>query len=343
MLLCVSCTISFNYQPKLGFQLHLSLTTASHYASTLSYWVIAQSLHRTPSSVAVMLPPTDSLRHQNLKLAELISSIQTAQAPPPACSPNIPGAPPLFENDLGEDDDEYDHLHSQPATITVNIDACLRIQGHGNTVVLSPSSSPAGNQSPSSGLAAASTATQRTSQSGRVEKLTSMVLTALKNVGLLDSIRELDGQATRRPIDIHVDAGISLEGNKNTVCSGLPKLIKATGAGAVKVKPEVKRGEESMAPETRKRRACSVRALYRMDNPGVKAELIRIPGASKVVGAEDIALLLNDWLCCSSSPSCFSGNWGQSSAASAQVHVVACLICQSSSAQQSKPTLRIEA
>jgi hypothetical protein len=49
----------------------------------------------------------------------------------------------------------------------------------------------------------------RECQNGRVEKLTNMVLTALKDAGILDSGRETDGQTmTTRPIEINVDAGI---------------------------------------------------------------------------------------------------------------------------------------
>lgn len=206
-----------------------------------------------------MLPPFDSLQHQNLKLPEFISSSQTAQVPPPAYSATILATPALSEDQLAEEeeDDGYDHFSSPPAPITIRIDASLKIEGHANTVVF-PQSSPLPTKPSSSlNLHTAMTGTQKgTAQSGRVERLTNMVLTTLKDAGLFkNSTGELDDQPPmRRPIDIHLDAGIRLKGSKNTVCSGLPKLIKATGGGAMKVNT----GVNGLVVDARKRRACSV-------------------------------------------------------------------------------------
>ena len=71
----------------------------------------------------------------------------------------------------------------------------------------------------------------------------------------------MDGQTTTttRPVEISVNAGIVLKGSKNTICSGLPKLMKGDGApAAARDKANLKTGEDGVAPETRKRRACSV-------------------------------------------------------------------------------------
>jgi len=95
-----------------------------------------------------------------------------------------------------------------------------------------------------------------------------MVLTALKGAGLLENTtEEPNSLAEKRPIDVHVNAGIVLKGSKNTVCTGLPKLVKppaagaAAGVGTAKGKPQAERGEHSMAAESQKRRACSVRDI----------------------------------------------------------------------------------
>jgi hypothetical protein len=215
-----------------------------------------------------MLPPTDSLQHQNLKLAEFIASARTAQPPPPAYSSSFPEASTLLKAHLtDDDDDDYDHAASRPAPITIHLDASLKIEGHGNTVVLSPSSpSPLVNSSSTPSSSSSSTApvapavVPRTSQTARVEKLTSMVLTALKDAGLLNNTQQSDGETTMmRPVDVRVNAGIVLKGSKNTICTGLPKLLKtADAAAALKARSEGKQGDGGMASENRKRRASSV-------------------------------------------------------------------------------------
>jgi hypothetical protein len=235
------------------------------------------SIYTTHASHFTMLPPTDSLQHQNLKLAEFISSAQITRAAPPAYSATSHETPALDQDQLADDDDDddddaddgYEYISSPPAPIKIKIDASLKIEGHANTIVL-PSASP--GPSPPTKQSAASSSSQPSYQNGRAERLTNMVLTALKDAGLLEGTQGTDSQATKRPIEVHVDAGIILKGSKNTVCSGLPKLIKpATGAGAVagaaKVKTELERGEQGREAESQKRRACSVGANLTMKQP----------------------------------------------------------------------------
>lgn len=227
-----------------------------------------------------MLPPNDSLQHQYLKAAEFISTTHPAQVPPPAYSATGPVAPALIEDQLAEDDQDYDYLFSRPPPITININASLKIEGHGNTIMLPPSPMPPTSPSSSSRPSAGPEASQRAAQNGCVEKLTGMVLAALKDAGLLGSTNELDGQSMSRPIDIHVDASILLKGSKNTVCSGLPKWIKGTGDAAAKVKPGPGRADECAASEGRKRRACSVTTLSHWWAMVERTELTLILGAS---------------------------------------------------------------
>jgi hypothetical protein len=232
--------------------------------TTILTWTRSSS-----SNLFTMLPPTDSLQHQNLKLAEFISSTQITQPAPPAYFATNHRAAALHHEQLAADDDDddddddagYDFISSRPAPITIKIDASLKIEGHANTIVL-PSACPPSSTTP-----------QPSPQNGRVDRLTNMVLTALKDAGLLNSTQETNSPAgSRRPLEVHVNAAIVLKGNKNTVCSGLPRLVKppppaagaAVGVEMAKVKPPAERGGHSMGAESQKRRACSVRAISKL-------------------------------------------------------------------------------
>jgi hypothetical protein len=170
----------------------------------------------------------------------------------------------LADYDDDDDDDGYDYTSSRPAPIMIKIDASLKIEGHANTIVL-PSASPIGPSAHTKPSPASSTP-QSSYQNGRADRLTNIVLTALKDAGLLESTQEKNSQATKRPIEVHVNAGIILKGSKNTVCSGMPRMVKpaagadAAGVTAAKLKADAERSEHSMGTESLKRRACSVRA-----------------------------------------------------------------------------------
>ncbi|ERF76068.1 hypothetical protein EPUS_01401 [Endocarpon pusillum Z07020] len=206
-----------------------------------------------------MQPPTNTLQHQILRLEALLSSNQESQTTPPAYSATNPMAPVLYE-DHSADEEDYGYPASRPGPITINIDASLRIEGQANTIVLPPASSPVSSPSSSTKPPPAAMSSQPSCQHGRVEKVTSMVLTALKEAKIFRSTQGMDGQTTTttRPVDISVNAGIVVKGSKNTICSGLPKLMKGNGApAAARDKANLKMGEDGVAAETRKRRACS--------------------------------------------------------------------------------------
>lgn len=168
---------------------------------------------------------------------------------------------PVHYEDQSLDEEDYDYPASLPAPITINIDVSLRIEGQANTIVLPPASSPVSSPSSSAKPSPAAMTSQPSYQHGRVEKVTSMVLTALKEAKIFRSTQATDGQTTTRPVEISVNAGIILKGSKNTICSGLPKLMKGNGApaaAAARDKANLKMGEDGVAAESRKRRACSV-------------------------------------------------------------------------------------
>jgi hypothetical protein len=195
-----------------------------------------------------MLPPSESLQHQNLKLAEFIAAIQIAQPPPPAYSAVSLSAPALPDDHLEYDDDDDDYPSTRPAPITININAALKVEGDSNTIVL-----PSGTPPPAS-----PSSPQRALQNGRVERLTGMILTALKDAGLFDNAKDFNDAFARRPIKVQVDASIVLKGSKNTICAGMPNSVKAATTGTTKEKTGMKRQEGGIAQGNRKRRACSV-------------------------------------------------------------------------------------
>lgn len=250
-----------------------------------------------------MLPPSDSLHHQNLKIAEFISSIQATQAPPPAYSSTRPATAAIDQDQSAEDDDDYDYdcPSTPPAPITINIDASLKVEGHANTIVLSTVASlPAAPSTPSKLPLAAEprTVPSPTPETGRVQRLTGMVLNALRDAGLLDCAPDAHGEMLSRPVEIHVNAGIVLKGNRNTVCSGLPKSIKPAAAvvgsvanGETNVKGVERGGVESGS----KRRACSVNVLPQDCTSLRHVKLMLLPGASRDIVSQESSLLLRAW------------------------------------------------
>lgn len=121
-----------------------------------------------------------------------------------------------------------------------------------------------------------------------------MVLTALKDAGLLTPIPGVDGQMRRRRVDLHVNAGIVLKGSRNTVCTGMPKLMKSTVTGPdAKEKTEAEKDECAMTTgETQKRRACSVSVLYPAYSLMYVSELTHTTGATGGSVSEESSLLL---------------------------------------------------
>lgn len=207
-----------------------------------------------------MLPPSDSIHHANLKLAEVLSSRNQIQVlpPPPAYTAIIPGTTiPITEEALAAyadyDDEEDVEQQSAPAPITINIDASLKIEGHGNTVVV-----PSGMASPTSPTTPTGTqATSQQAQALRADRITTTVLAALKASGVLDT----QNGAGQRPVEISVNAGIVVKGSKNVICAGgvVSKLVKRDQQQQGKASD----GPHGVSPTgSRKRRAESVRPSF---------------------------------------------------------------------------------
>ncbi|KAI1948737.1 hypothetical protein LOZ12_004148 [Ophidiomyces ophidiicola] len=173
-----------------------------------------------------MFPPSDSIGHQNLKLAEFVTNLQS-QAPLPAPPP--PYIASHSNIDLFDDDEDDETLALPP--IVLKIDTSITIEGQENTVAI-PTSVDGGNPiaaeattqaQPSSTSAGAMQQLQQQRQA-KSAQIASSVVTALKACGVLDDI---DSGKTR-PIEINIDAGIHIKGAKNVVCSGMRKRLDAT-------------------------------------------------------------------------------------------------------------------
>jgi hypothetical protein len=196
-----------------------------------------------------MLPPSDSFYHQELKLAEALSNIQAIEVPPPSYT-----LMPITTNEsfhaygTEAEDDEEDCL-TPPAPIAVHIDASIKIEGQGNTIVLPPPPSTVSGQAGPGGPAPAAHA--------RAERLASTILTALRGVGVVGRGGGVSGDLPeargQRPLELHVNASVSVNGERNVICAGiLPRAGRKEGSGSG-VQHQAKGLEGS-----RKRRAESV-------------------------------------------------------------------------------------
>ena len=200
-----------------------------------------------------MLPPSDSIQHQHLKLAEALTNMQAIEVPPP---PSYTATTAPVTNDssfltyrIDDDDDEVDDEDEEDglaplAPVTVHVDASVRIEGRGNVLIL-PAAQPNANANMSANAGASAVQGQPTSlrpQSGvpqpspgsaRAERLTSTVLSALQNAGVIGSGGEVGGgpwrqqqrcSSLRRPLELHVNASTSVSGERNVIYAGMPRV-----------------------------------------------------------------------------------------------------------------------
>ncbi|KAK2788944.1 hypothetical protein FQN52_006477 [Onygenales sp. PD_12] len=186
-----------------------------------------------------MLPPSDSINHQSLKLAEFFASLRSSQnrlssiPPPPPYAPSatssFPAMPAIEDSfaDLEDDDDETTSL----APIMIKVDTSIEIEGQGNTIVIptsnggmgmgmtgDESSSPSPSTSPSPSPASSSSSLQHLQQQRQVKsaQLASTIIAALKASGVLEEKES----RRQRPIEVNVNAGIRIRGDRNVVCAG---------------------------------------------------------------------------------------------------------------------------
>ncbi|KAG5205849.1 hypothetical protein GTR04_5843 [Trichophyton interdigitale] len=188
-----------------------------------------------------MLPPSDSLAHQNLKLAEVLASIQkqtAAAAPPPPYAATATTATPEL---LGEFEDDEEDDSSSLAPIVIKIDTSISIDGQNNTVTIPSASedSHSDAQSPVPSIQQLQQLQQlQQRRQAKSAQLASAIISALKSAGALDD-RETGRQ---RPIEVDVNAGIRITGNSNMICPG---ARKRSASDLVSGQPDRKRRAQS--------------------------------------------------------------------------------------------------
>ncbi|PGH08245.1 hypothetical protein AJ79_06031 [Helicocarpus griseus UAMH5409] len=202
-----------------------------------------------------MLPPSDSINQQSLKLAELVASLrsQNRHAPPPPPTYAVAIAPTASVTDysfadIGDDDEEC-----APMTpITIKVDTSIDIEGQGNTIVIPTSIGATSSEEASTSTSSQTSPLQQLQQQRQAKsaQMASTIISALKASGVLDD-RETGRQ---RPVEVMVNSGIRIRGVRNVVCAGVPKKPDVNQAGNGDSSAEER---ESSSSGGRKRRASS--------------------------------------------------------------------------------------
>ncbi|KAI9875749.1 MAG: hypothetical protein M1830_008026 [Pleopsidium flavum] len=178
-----------------------------------------------------MIPPDTILHaHRKILVETLNAPTQTPTShlpPPPAYTPSSSAPHPLSSETLialtdlppSSDDDEDDYP-PLPPPINIKIDAGMKIVGHGNVLVSSPTE--------------------------MATRLAGMVVGALRGAKVLDC----DGGARMRAVEISVSGGVSVVGCRNVVGAA---GVRAKGKGGEEGKEGA--GEEGEGEGGRKRKA----------------------------------------------------------------------------------------
>lgn len=180
-----------------------------------------------------MLPPSDSISHQNFKLAEFIANLRQSQhidrrVPPPPYAPT-PSLVPNHEDTLAEsEEDDEDNTTASP--ILIKVDTSITVNGQGNTIMI-PTSPTNGSGESHNTQAHSPTSTTQNAQVSQLQQqrqvksaqLASCIVAALKSSGAFE---ETDSRRSR-PIEISVNAGISIQGDKNVICAGVPRRAES--------------------------------------------------------------------------------------------------------------------
>ncbi|KAL2360457.1 hypothetical protein RJZ56_006683 [Blastomyces dermatitidis] len=219
-----------------------------------------------------MLPPSDSINHQNYKLAEFVASLRSQNRlvppqPPPTYAAAIAPAPveDAFADIIDDDDEESTAM----GPITIKIDTSIDIEGQGNTIVIptsigastseepqtstststSPSSSPSRSSLPAAG---GNSPLQQLRQQRQVKsaQLATTIISALKAAGIMDHMES----GRQRPVEVNVSSGIRIRGDRNVVCAGVPKRPELSHAGC---SDSLSDEQEELSRRGRKRGATS--------------------------------------------------------------------------------------
>ncbi|EEH17112.1 hypothetical protein PABG_07199 [Paracoccidioides brasiliensis Pb03] len=222
-----------------------------------------------------MLPPSDSVNHQSLKLAEFVASLRSqnrlASVPPPPYT--VSTVPTLTDDSLADIvDDEDEEETPSMAPIIIKIDTSIDIEGQGNTIVIPTSiGRSTAEQAPSITFPSSSQTSEKSllqqlqkQRQFKSAQLASTIISALKASGVLDD-RETGKQ---QPVEVNVSSGIRIRGDRNVVCAGVPKKEELTPAESEDASPE--KGPSSLSSEWKRKRSASSQPV---DMPSAKRNL----------------------------------------------------------------------
>jgi hypothetical protein len=186
-----------------------------------------------------MVGPSDSFTHSIHKLSEVsrdaIRSLQTMDIPP-AYTAN-----PAVEGEDSDDDLDADRWTGPP--VTVHIDASISIEGTGNQIALPPhpvarplrvagEGVRAAQGSPHDYLGSPAGTQDSTPQRltrDRATQISDAVMQVLTTSGIFA------GTVTpQRQLEVHVDASISVKGERNIITTNVPirRVVSANAQGA---------------------------------------------------------------------------------------------------------------
>jgi hypothetical protein len=243
-----------------------------HFLSHFSAFLI-------PLLDAKMLPPSNPFLHHKLKLAEALSNVQAIEVPPPPNYSGRTGMPvtldSVYAHSTTAKDDNEDNEEEYLAPTTIHVDASIRIDGQSNTLILAPpnamnknstsaSAVPCADQSPNIPASAWTASTGYGCAHGQTstERLTSTILTTL---------RDTCGAVGLRSWEININAGVSVNGERNAVCvavspRGQGQKARKEGRDVLEQRLHAREGRKrgvegdgvDVGNESRKRRAESV-------------------------------------------------------------------------------------
>ncbi|OJD15936.1 hypothetical protein AJ78_03841 [Emergomyces pasteurianus Ep9510] len=217
-----------------------------------------------------MLPPSDSMNHQNLKLAEFVASLHSQNRqvlPPPPPTYAAATAPASVEDCFADIIDDEDEDSASMASIAIKIDTSIDIEGRGNTIVIPTSvgalaSAEHATSTPASTSHSSSPATGRNSPKQRFQlhrqvksaQLASTIISALEASGILDD----KDTGRQRPLEVNVRSGIRIRGDRNVVCAGVLRRVELSHAGSAGCFSEEKESSPPPPRWARKKRASSL-------------------------------------------------------------------------------------
>lgn len=245
-----------------------------------------------------MLPPGDSWRHNNLKLAEMVEEtnkqkkLAQSRPPPPAYTPtpvavrqnNTQASAGLITPDLCNPNEqlvspyEYEvcdcscgcsnctgEFEAQP--VIIKIEAGTEIEGEGNHVILTDlrklkqSSFPSSTQS-ANNLQPTSSDRLIVDTTSTAELIAASVLEALKKEGIIPT----NPIEISRPVHLTINAGITIKGSRNTIYSGPPSIRETKQSKPPQIEKKendsnMEQAEDLANGTSRKRKAQSVRTV----------------------------------------------------------------------------------